>query len=205
MGGVRGSAGSSPDFSEDLALPIQANRLTGVILAGGKSSRFGSDKAELFLPKILRRMRGIFPEVVIITNAPEKFRRCAVPLLTDEVPFQGPAGGILTALKLLKTDLFVVACDLPRLSAEVILNLLEKDDGSAFVVYQGEKGIEPLCAIYRASLLPLLESRFKAGRLDLHSLVEESGISTKIIPISPPLQEALRNVNRSEELENSSK
>lgn len=182
------------------------DHVTGVILAGGQSRRFGSDKAfalyrgRTFLERGFRLMRGLFKNVVIVANHPEKMKRFEVPVLQDEVPFRGPAGAIVTALKHAGTDaIFVVACDMPLLSQKIIRDLLEKDDGSDAVFYRHEKRIEPLCAIYRRSLIPLLETRLASGRNDLQSLLEEN-MTFRIIPLEASGRRALTNVNTPEEL-----
>lgn len=182
--------------------------LTGVILAGGRSRRFGSDKAfatykgESFILRTLKLMKGIFREVVIVTNSPEKYREMRAKVIKDEILFQGPAGGIATALRSLKTGgIFVVACDMPFLSKAAILHLLEKDDGSSFVFYEQERGIEPLCAVYRSPLLPLLESRLQCGKADLRSLAHELSVKVRKIPLDKSLQASLRNVNTPKDFE----
>lgn len=181
--------------------------LTGVILAGGRSRRFGSDKVlarhrgETFLDRSLRLMSSVFRNVVLVVNHPEKFLGIPVTVLTDEIPFQGPAGGIVTALRSIKNDgLFVIACDMPLLSPETILHLLKKDDGSPLVLYRYQDGIEPLCAVYRLPLLPVLESRLRAGRRDLHSLVQETRLlKIQEIPFTG-VSDSFRNVNTPQDL-----
>jgi len=183
----------------EIKLPIDS--LTGVILAGGRSSRFGSDKVfarykgESFLDHALAVMGHLFQKVVVVTNNPEKFEGLSVSLLKDKIPFRGPAGAIATALRAVKTQgIFAVACDMPLLSEGLILKLLKEEDGSSLVLYRHRIGVEPLCAIYRYSLLPILEYRLRFGRDDLHSLCEES-ISVQKVPISTSEKRSLLNVN----------
>ncbi len=194
----------------DIKLPIK--HLTGVILAGGKSTRFGFDKAQAiyegtsFLDRTLKKMTSIFKEVCIITNTPEKYCFYSIPILTDLAPFRGPLGGILTALHSVKTEgIFVVPCDMPLLSQKIILNLLRQDKGSPLVVYthknseEGHPIIEPLCAIYRVSLLPLLQSRLNKGRLDLYSLCD-TGINVQKIPLKKNQTKNFMNINTQKQL-----
>lgn len=179
---------------------------TGVILAGGRSRRFGSDKAfalyegERFIDRTLRVMKNVFGEVVIVTNTPEKFRDFSKTalLIQDDSPFQGPLGGIVTALRTVSSSTFVSACDMPLLFEETILRLLKEDDGSDLVAFEGEKGLEPLCALYRISLLPILESRLQNGRLNLLSLATER-ISIKTLSVESTDRRSLINVNTQDE------
>ena len=180
--------------------------LTGVILAGGRSSRFGTDKAFVlyrgrpFIQHTLDLMKKIFLEVVIMTNHPEKFDGFQTKILKDEIPFQGPTGGIVTALECVG-DIFVVPCDMPLLSPKVILGLLAKDNGSSVVMCRREGRLEPLCAIYRTSILPVLKSRLKSGQRELHSLLEDERVIEKqIVPLEKGQCSSLLNVNTSADL-----
>lgn len=183
--------------------------ITGVILCGGKSSRFGSDKAfapykgQSFFNRIFQVMSSIFRGMVVVTHAPEKYQGLSAIMLEDEVPNQGPLGGIITALRFVRNQggdaIFVVACDMPLLSERVIRRLLEADDGSALVAYHQETRIESLCALYRPSLLPLLESRLSAGIRDLQSL-SRSGVTARQLLLPKDEKPLLSNINTREEL-----
>ncbi|MBI2981459.1 MAG: molybdenum cofactor guanylyltransferase [Deltaproteobacteria bacterium] len=183
--------------------PLPTDKLTGVILAGGKGRRFGSDKAfalyrgERLIDRTVRVMGEIFRDVGIVTNFPGKYGSVPATIWADEIPFQGPAGGIVTALRAVNTEaIFVVACDLPLLSGKVILNLMEKENGASLVLYQHARGLEPLCALYRKELLPRLEQRLQSGRGDLYSLADERGVTVQKIPLDRWGRESLRNLNR---------
>lgn len=183
------------------------DHLTGVILSGGRSRRFGTNKAfaayegEPFLARVLAVMRRVFRQVLIVANEPEQFDGFSAPVVRDIMPHQGPAGGIVTALHHVRTPgIFAVACDMPLLTDAVVLHLLSKDDGSPLVVFRGENGVEPLCAIYRLPLLSLLVDRIATGRRDLQSLAA-SDCRARAIELPPAHRHSLQNVNTPEDYE----
>lgn len=183
------------------------DHLTGVVLCGGRSRRFGTNKAfaayegEHFLERILAVMRRVFRQVLIVANEPERFDGFSAPVVRDILSYQGPAGGIVTALHHVRTPgIFVVACDMPLLTDAVILYLLNEDDGSPLVAYCCENGVEPLCAIYRLPLLSLLVDRIASSRRDLRSL-SASHCRARAIELPPVHRQALRNVNTQKDYE----
>ncbi len=110
-----------------------APRLTGAILAGGFSRRLGQDKAALPLggiPLALRVHAALAPLVTtcwLITNQPLAHLTFGLPLLTDLRPFQGPAGGLLTALFFAQTPwVLAAAVDNPFLVPALLAKLVAR-------------------------------------------------------------------------------
>ncbi|MDR2892398.1 MAG: molybdenum cofactor guanylyltransferase [Deltaproteobacteria bacterium] len=128
-------------------IPYPTNQLTGVVLAGGTSSRLGRDKAELILredgaPLLVetaRLLRRVVPKVVIsgrpsnwighsrITALPEwpGMANDDFPGLPDDLPGKGPVGAITTALRHMGTACLILACDMPLMEERVLRLLLE--------------------------------------------------------------------------------
>jgi molybdopterin-guanine dinucleotide biosynthesis protein A len=101
--------------------------VTGVILAGGASSRMGSNKALLpyrggvFVEAIFRQLRRLFPEVLLVTNSPEQYQFLPCRKVPDIFPGHGALAGIHAGLHHSYTDaIFVVACDMPYLNPALI-------------------------------------------------------------------------------------
>lgn len=141
------------------------NGITGFILAGGKSTRMGRDKALLLLQgatlleRTARLMQPLVRSVTVL-GAPEKYARFGWPVLADVVPGRGPLGGLVAGLCALTTEwALFVACDLPNLDARFLRFLL----GEAMrateeaVVPETAGGLQPLCALYRRSCLAAFE------------------------------------------------
>jgi molybdopterin-guanine dinucleotide biosynthesis protein A len=137
--------------------------ITGVILAGGRSSRMGRDKACLeiggisFFEKVLAVFRSLFPRVLIAGDRPD-LAGPDLPCFPDRYP--GSAmGGLYTALAEAETPfIFVAPCDLPFPSPELIRAILHRRSGFDVVVLRTPAGLEPLFAIYgRNCLGPMRE------------------------------------------------
>jgi molybdopterin-guanine dinucleotide biosynthesis protein A len=140
--------------------------MTGIILAGGGSSRFGSDKAFIEikgLPLIKRQikfLKKIFKKIIIITNNPKKYHFRGIRIFQDIIPEKGPLGGIYSGL--MNSDTlynFVVACDMPNLNLKLIRYMIRQKNNFDVVVPRIKKGFEPLFAVYSKNCIrPLYET-----------------------------------------------
>ncbi len=149
-----------------LAAPAESRqaRVCAAILAGGKSSRMGKNKALLELngkkviEHVVAAVQKVADEILLITNTPEEFAFLQLPMFHDEIQGIGPLGGIYSALhKCGAPHCLIVACDLPFLS-EPLLRFLSENAGrdEVFAIDSGN-GVEPLCAVYSKSCLPEIE------------------------------------------------
>src|SRR5262245_56644322 len=155
-----------------------SDRVAAVILAGGKNSRMGGrDKAflrvngELVFTRTLALMRRCFPEVLVVSNTPEKYRGFAVDVIGDELPGMGPLGGLHAALgRVQRPHAFVVACDMPFLRVEPIQFLVSHlADQDAIVPCWGGD-VEPLHALYASRLRPQITAAVAAGTRAIRDL-----------------------------------
>jgi molybdopterin-guanine dinucleotide biosynthesis protein A len=151
--------------------------VTGVLLAGGRASRMGGrDKAfaavdgEAIAVRTVRLFRTLFPQVIVATNRPERYRALDVETVGDTFADCGPLAGIHAAMqRAVHPWIFVAACDMPGLDADVIRFLLARIGDVDAVVPRWERDIEPLHAIYAVRLLPQVEDALRGGR---HALRE---------------------------------
>ncbi|MBI2082185.1 MAG: molybdenum cofactor guanylyltransferase [Deltaproteobacteria bacterium] len=153
------------------------NDVTGVILAGGRSSRFGTNKAlALFqgiplIDRVLNVMSPLFHDLMIVTNTPEIYERLHLPLVKDFEPYLGPLGGIYTALRETRNDrIFVVGCDMPLLDPKVISGIIQKSEEADAVVPIHDGIREFLMAVYSRKLLPEICKSLGEGRLSVKEL-----------------------------------
>jgi molybdopterin-guanine dinucleotide biosynthesis protein A len=183
----------------------------GVILAGGRASRMGGrDKAfaavngEPIAVRTVRLFQSLFPQVIVSTNRPDRFRMLDVETVADLYPGCGPLAGIHAAMLASRHPrIFVVACDMPGLDAGVIRFLLEREGDVDAVVPQWEDDIEPLHALYAVRCLPTVERCLTGGRHALREflpLVRVDWVSEDELRGVRGIAQSLTNVNTPEEL-----
>lgn len=149
-------------------------RVTGIVLAGGISSRMGQDKAALtldiaeyadLLGRTAKLLHDLLGEVHIAGR-----HHPVYPSFADDVPGLGPVGGIATSLRNTGAACFALSCDLPFITMDVLRRLLEfraaRPPEVLMTAYcQEETGYsEPLVAIYEPGALPYFQEAV-AGRL----------------------------------------
>src|SRR5262245_51406482 len=145
---------------------------SAAILAGGRASRFGGrDKSALLvngrtiLDRQLSELAAV-PDLadVLLVGAPAP--HTSARLVADVVPGSGPLGGIHAALTHASTDtVFVVACDMPYVTAGLVTSLFEASAGVDVVVPRTERGYHPLCAVYTRACLEPIARRLAQRRL----------------------------------------
>jgi len=136
------------------------DHITGVILAGGASKRYGKNKAFLkigsarLIDSILQGMKTIFKRVILITNEKKKYEYLEVPMVEDHVKGLGPLGGIYTGLMSIPDEAgFFVACDMPFINRQLVRYMVDIKGNHRAVVPSVADNIEPLHAIYFRSCL----------------------------------------------------
>lgn len=161
---------------------------TGVILAGGRSRRMGTNKALLdiegqpLIEKVYKTMSSLFSQVVLITNTPEEYTFLPCRSFPDIYPNVGCIAGIHTGLQVSPTDtIFVVPCDMPFLSAELIRRMCALSNNFDAVVPVSFHGVEPLHAVYHRSCVEQLKTNLKKGRKHLRPLLRQ--IRTRYVSV----------------------
>jgi FdhD protein len=154
--------------------------VTGVILAGGASSRMGSNKALLphkggrFIESIYRELSEIFPEVIVVTNNPEQYQFLPCRMVPDLFEGMGALAGIHAGLAQSSNPaVFTVACDMPHLDPSLIRHIVGRSAGFDLVLPRSAHGYEPLHALYRDSCLPAMESCLAKGERKILSILPD--------------------------------
>jgi molybdenum cofactor guanylyltransferase len=156
-------------------------QFAGFILAGGRSSRMGRDKAALeidgvtMLDRAIDLLQSIGVSVTVV-GLPAEFERRAsqVPVIADEWPGMGPLGGIATALRQTPaTWNLVIACDMPYLTAEWLRFLLQRTKTSSAdaILSRSERGPEPVCAVYHRRAESAIRESLQQGKLRVTGVV----------------------------------
>ena len=169
-----------------------AGGISGVILAGGRSSRMGQDKALLpirgrpMIEIIAGMMRSVFDTVCIAADRVETFRFLGLPVFPDIYPLCGPLGGIHAALSRCRSDrVFVSACDTPLIPPALIHHLLKRHTNRAATIALHGGNVHPLCGVYEKSALPRIEEFLQASNLKVLNLLPVIGAA--YVNITPDL------------------
>lgn len=151
-----------------------------VVLAGGRSSRMGTPKALLpfddrpLISHVVVTLNDRFGEVVVVAAPGQDLPPLAETVVRDDVPFQGPVGGIYYGLRAIARDVaFVTSCDSPFLNPELIAHVVGQAEHHDVVVPRWQGRFQPLHAAYRRSLLPLLEDQLARAELRPVSLFDK--------------------------------
>ena len=186
--------------------------LTAFILAGGKSTRMGVDKAfvqldgRTLLARALELARGLASDVRIVGDV-AKFGKMG-PVVEDIFQNCGPLGGIHAALRASATDLnLILAVDLPFVAARFLKYVIEQavnSPSALAVVPRAAGGWQPLCAVYRRSFAEGAETALRGGHNKIDRLFDS--LEIRVIDEDELVQagfsfDIFRNLNTPEELE----
>jgi len=188
-----------------------ASDVTAFVLAGGKSTRMGADKAfvehesRTLLARALEGARSVAREVRIVGDR-EKFAAFA-PVVEDQFHDCGPLAGIHAALRASQTNLnMMMAVDMPFVSSELLRYLIGQARGASdmvVVVPESEQRRQPLCAVYRREFADAAENALRSGnyRIDrLFNLVQTRSITENELAAAGFSPGMFRNLNTPEEL-----
>lgn len=163
--------------------------LRGFVVAGGRSSRMGRDKALLpyrganLLSHALGVLREVTPDVAILCGPESRYEDSGVPLVIDAVCGVGPLGGLYSALLSASIDqreqILWLGVDLPLVPPSLLEQLLRELELAEVAMARSTRGIEPLCAAFRTA--PTLEAVRRAlleGRLKLTSALASLTVHT---------------------------
>jgi molybdenum cofactor guanylyltransferase len=150
-------------------------RVTGVIQAGGKSTRMGGRPKALMelggqriIDRVVQAIRAVTEDVLLVTNTPDLYAALELPMVPDVFPDHGSLGGIYSGLKAAPGDAaFTVACDMPFLMPEVARLVIDRAHEADVVLPKVGDQFETLHACYAKSCLVPMESRLREGRLKI--------------------------------------
>lgn len=153
-----------------------------IILAGGRNTRMqGIDKAfleidgEPFIARIIKALKGLVSEIIVVTNTPEKYGKFKVKLAKDDAAGKGPLMGIYCGLKASGAQYnFVVACDMPFIKPALIKFMLDKKRTYDILLYRDSEKFHTLFGIYSKACIPQIEKMIEKSELRV------SGIFNKL-------------------------
>ena len=179
-------------------------KMIAIILAGGKSSRMGQDKASMILggktviQHVIDNLFFVFEEIFISGN--HNNYPISKGIIKDVTTQKGPIGGIRSALEFCQEDIFVCSCDMPFVSSDLIKNILQKKiENRINVVRFGEK-LYPVLGIYPFSILTDLKKTIESGNLRMISFLEQQ--NAHYIDLEDSFEHQLLNINTPENFRN---
>ena len=195
---------------EDFPVSDKIEGVTGVILAGGTSSRMGRNKALLeingssIIASTYRTLATLFHEVIIVTNTPHDYQFIPCRKVPDIYPGIGSVAGLHSALAHSITGrTFVTACDMPFVDPNIIRHLCDlQQDGYDAVIPFSKGGQEPLHAVYTSKCEDFFEIAINNGErkiLDILSRMNARLVTWEEMKVIGGSAEAFLNVNTPEE------
>lgn len=162
--------------------------ITGIIMAGGKSSRLGQDKGLLQIgdKKLVEIATGLLSEVcteVMISAGNPAYREFGCRVIPDIYTGIGPMGGLYSALSASRSQINVVlSVDIPFVNKGLIAHLISRlQDYQAVVPHTGPGRLEPLCAVYHSSVLPVIRKCIENENYKLQHFIEMVKVNKTVI------------------------
>jgi len=189
------------------------NNCTGVILAGGRNSRFaGKNKALIridgkrILDRIYEVLSLLFDNIMLVTNDPLQYMEWDFEIVTDIFPIRSSLTGIHAGLFYITTPYaFFTACDVPFLKKELVETLLNGIEPNIdIVIPETSKGFEPLCSIYSKRCLKPIERQIEKKAFKIQQIIQTvrvKKISENILRTVDPDLFSFSNINTPDDLD----
>jgi molybdopterin-guanine dinucleotide biosynthesis protein A len=183
--------------------------LSAVILSGGRSSRMGTPKCMLpfdgepLIQHIVRKLQPLFTEIVVVASPGQPLPPLPVTVVHDTVAYQGPVGGIYYGLGTVTSEwAFVTSCDSAFLNMALVSYLVSQRVDFDVVVPRWDNRLQPLVAMYRKTVVSLLEKQLADGELrpvHLFDKVSTRYVDEHEIRRLDPEGQSFFNMNRPED------
>lgn len=139
-------------------------KITCIILSGGKSSRMGEDKALLqvgaktIIEMMIDKLKPFCNEIIISADNVEKYSKFGYKVVPDKFKNSGPLAGIYSSLLESNTERnFVISCDLPLVSQNVIEKIINTNSDKEIILPVTDGKYHQLCGVYSKSVLEKAE------------------------------------------------
>lgn len=192
--------------------------INGIVLAGGKSSRFGRNKAlaqldgESLVCRVAAVLKTLSKEIYLVLSQDSDLQcsedlRFEAKVVRDKYKAKGPLVGIYSGLAA-SSELYnyAVACDMPLVGGRVLAYMASVAEGHDVVVPRIDGELEPLCAIYSKMCIPVMEEMIFEGKLRTRSLFEDKRLKVRYVEREEiekldPESTNFLNVNTEDDLE----
>ena len=187
---------------------MKNEKITGVILAGGKNSRMGTDKGLLIvegkniIERIIDAMKPVVGEIMIISNG-NNYNNLGYKVYSDIIKECGPMGGIHTALSFSNTEKnLVVSCDMPFLDSETLKIIVENSNECEITIPEHNGITELLCAVYSTVCRNKISQLLASGEWKLRDSLKYFNVKFFLFHSESEIEKIFSNINTKEEYKN---
>lgn len=182
-------------------------KITGIILAGGLSSRMGIDKGFIhyrgntLIELSIQIIKPYCSEVLISANK-QRYNNLGLPVIPDEIEGIGPLGGIFSCLnKAMFEKTFITACDMPVIESGTIISILESSHQADVVYLKLPSGlIQSLPVVLGKNTTQIIESQIRQRQYALHKLIQECVNSETLRSKEITIEKEIKNINTQNDL-----
>jgi len=162
--------------------------VTGVLLAGGKSTRMGQDKrflcigGQTLLERGLCAMCALFERVCVVIAQDGLSPPAQVPVFRDVVPDCGSLGGLYTGLREASTSyIFVAACDMPFLNANLVKYMIGLKEDADIVVASWKARLQPIHAVYSKRCMGSFEDMIDRQEVKIQEVFKQPSLTVRFV------------------------
>lgn len=184
---------------------INKNNITGIILAGGKSQRMGTDKGLIklnnkpFINHIIDALNPLVSETIIISDN-KNHDAFGLKRVDDEVKNAGPLAGVYSGLKASKTLYnIILSCDIPLINTDILKQLISNIENEVdSIQIKSQEQTMPLIALYKKRCEPIFHKLLLEGERRLRFALNSCNVKT--IVLNKDLEIYTANINTPEQL-----
>jgi len=180
--------------------------ITGVVLAGGNSSRMGTDKGVMDLngkkviQHVIDALTPVVDDIIIIANN-ENYSGFGFPVYKDEIKDCGPLGGIYTALlKINSPKAVILSCDMPFVTTEFLSELIVQSENSDVAIPVHDGKFEPLCSVYSKNCTSSFKNSIDNNVFKLTDAIALVNVKQIILPATKEIENNFINLNTVQDL-----
>ena len=156
---------------------------TGIVLAGGRSTRMGSDKGLIpwngatLVENAVGTLNSLCKKILISTDS-DHYSFLGHPVVQDRYKGCGPIAGIFSCLEHTDTDRnLVIPVDVPFITYEIYLDLLgKKGEYDIILPVDHSNWLQPLCSVFNISALPVMEEQIRTGIYGFTPLIKKAKV-----------------------------
>jgi molybdopterin-guanine dinucleotide biosynthesis protein A len=184
-------------------------KITAIVLCGGKSTRMGTDKGMIdimgrpMVEHVIDHVKPLCYRILISTNL-ENYKYLGYEVIEDEWKEFGPAAGILSCLNVSETsNNLIISCDLPMATTTLLEKLYAYSVDADITVPRINTHFQPLCGFYRVHIREQFKDYLLSGEKSMQFIIQYFNfrlISQEMVP-GINLEKELQNFNSPEDLE----